>query len=185
MTTEINKAIEGHTKEVAMDFLEWCEIRTTKTPSGYIIDGVIYQKDSLYEIFESEKSGKIFSTLPLSIPELCGVNMKSKSRERNLVVNRQIAVSLMYVFSTMSFHEIGRIFDKNHATLLHSIHCIDNAFACNDPLVMPLLKKAFTKLYSEFRKYAKIKNSHEAETIQTRLNKYDFSRGLIQQHKKI
>lgn len=43
----------------------------------------------------------------------------SKSRERRLILPRQVAMHLMYEFTDQSLTEVGRLFERDHTTVMH------------------------------------------------------------------
>jgi len=43
-----------------------------------------------------------------------------KTRKRSVVVPRQIAMHLIYDFTPLSFDTVGKLFNKNHATVMHA-----------------------------------------------------------------
>ncbi len=54
--------------------------------------------------------------------------MQTSSRKREFVEARQIAMSLLFKYfkHKMSLSEIGRKFNRDHATVIHSIKCVNN-----------------------------------------------------------
>ena len=51
---------------------------------------------------------------------------KSKSRKTDVVLGRQMAMYLVRKHTNMSLSRIGSFFNKDHATVLHSVKVIDN-----------------------------------------------------------
>lgn len=51
-------------------------------------------------------------------------DIKGRSRSRNIAVPRQIAMYLMRMELDMSLEEIGKVFDRDHATVINSVHKI-------------------------------------------------------------
>ena len=43
-----------------------------------------------------------------------------KTRKRSVVVPRQVAMHLIYEFTPLSFDTVGKLFNKNHATVMHA-----------------------------------------------------------------
>jgi len=43
-----------------------------------------------------------------------------KTRRRSVVVPRQVAMHLIYDFTPLSFDTVGKLFNKNHATVMHA-----------------------------------------------------------------
>ncbi|MBP9790726.1 MAG: hypothetical protein KBD57_09320 [Bacteroidia bacterium] len=63
---------------------------------------------------------KVFNTDPVE------VITSKKPRKRELVVTRQAAMTLAKLTSRMSLAQIGAKFNKDHATVLHSVKTIGN-----------------------------------------------------------
>lgn len=57
--------------------------------------------------------------------KISGTDLVSRSRRRSIVRPRQIAIFLSRRYTDLSLQEIGRNFNRYHATALHSIDCID------------------------------------------------------------
>lgn len=132
---------------------------------------------------------------PDKIPSLVHAKMNlirnDNTRKREHVIARQISMSLMYVFSQDSLYEVGRVFNRDHATVLHAMWQMDNAVDIKDPLVMPVMINVFAKLYKSFLNQVAIGNSIDhvdelstrnmsvkAQNIKHRLLTYKFSRTL-------
>lgn len=69
--------------------------------------------------------------------------MKSKTRLRQVVIPRQIAQYLIYkqLKGRLSVFEIGAIFNRNHATIIHSCNEVVKKIETNDNLVCPIIEK--------------------------------------------
>lgn len=52
--------------------------------------------------------------------------IKAKTRKREIVKPRQIAMYLIHKFSTYPLQQIGSIFNLNHATVIHAIKSVRN-----------------------------------------------------------
>jgi len=91
--------------------------------------------------------GIIIQIDPMQIPELCGVDVHITNRLQENFVPRQIAMSLMYVFSSYSLRQVGLPFTKDHSTVLHAFKCMADSLDSNDQLVVPMLTKVFNRLY--------------------------------------
>lgn len=52
--------------------------------------------------------------------------LQGKSRKREIVAPRQILMRLIKLNFGLNLHEIGRMMNKNHATVIHSINVIEN-----------------------------------------------------------
>ena len=129
--------------------------------------------------------GIIIQIDPMQIPELCGAKINNTSRETEIVIPRQIAMSLMYVFSTYSLGIVSKPFAKDHATVLHAIKRINEGLFTNDSLIVPTLTKVFNKLYFthlHMKQVIDITNTKDivvSNEVERRLNYYDFSKELI------
>lgn len=129
--------------------------------------------------------GIIIQIDPMQIPELCGAKINNTSRESEIVIPRQIAMSLMYVFSTYSLGIVSKPFSKDHATVLHAIKRINEGLFTNDSLIVPTLTKVFNKLYYthlHMKQLINVSNTKEvivSNEVERRLNYYDFSKELI------
>lgn len=74
---------------------------------------------------DNEKIDFLFSTMRSEFG-LTRVELCSKSRKRELVEYRQIAMHILKGYTTLGCSAIGRIFKKDHATVLHSIKTVEN-----------------------------------------------------------
>jgi hypothetical protein len=61
-------------------------------------------------------------------------NMRRKSRERDMVLSRQLAMKLMRECLFMQLTAIGRVFDFDHTTVIHNVERINNLLATHDEL---------------------------------------------------
>lgn len=59
------------------------------------------------------------------------VSIKGKSRKRAIVLPRQLAMTLMYHYSNLSFKSIGQIFNKKHDMAIHSKRTIEDLMSTN------------------------------------------------------
>jgi len=50
----------------------------------------------------------------------------TKTRKREYVEPRQMAMYFLYTYTTLSYEGVGRYFNKNHATVLHATRNIPN-----------------------------------------------------------
>ena len=74
----------------------------------------------------------------------------SKSRKSLLVVARQIAMKIMKEVLEMPLTEIGRVFGKDHTTVIHGIKTINNAFDTNHKPIINCYSWVFNKVMQEF-----------------------------------
>lgn len=61
-------------------------------------------------------------------------NIRRKSRERDMVLSRQLAMKVMREFLYMNLKAIGNIFDFDHTTVIHNVARINNLLATHDEL---------------------------------------------------
>jgi hypothetical protein len=61
-------------------------------------------------------------------------NMRRKSRERDMVLSRQLAMKLMREYLYMNLTQISRVFDFDHTTVLHNVERINSLLATHDEL---------------------------------------------------
>jgi len=59
--------------------------------------------------------------------------MQGKTRIREAVSARQIMMSILREYTAMSFPEIGSYFNRDHATVMHSIRTVRNLYTTNRP----------------------------------------------------
>lgn len=79
--------------------------------------------------------------------------MASKSRERNYVIARQYAIYQVYqqlhnLGYTLT--EIGKLFNRDHSTVLHSVKQIMSGISCNDYLIKRIHER-YNNLYMQSR----------------------------------
>jgi chromosomal replication initiation ATPase DnaA len=93
-------------------------------------------------------------TLDYSISRVCNyfqvaeLDLKSRSRKTNVVYARAFIYKFMREIygRNLSLVELGGVFERDHATVLHSIKMLDDAFDC-----YPELKKEYFSLKKEVK----------------------------------
>lgn len=90
-------------------------LAVSKEPARDVIAGEI-----LLQSFIIEETARFFGTEPEQLFE------NSKSRKTENIVPRQVAQTLLYEETRLSFSEIGRIWGKDHATMINSRKAIEN-----------------------------------------------------------
>ena len=89
---------------------------------AYALPGCLVIKEP--DTFDYDKTFlrvcKVFKTDPME------VITSKKPRKRELVVTRQATMTLAKLQSKMSLSQIGAKFNKDHATVLHSVKTIKN-----------------------------------------------------------
>lgn len=108
-------------------------LRGIKNGKEYTIDmcandiNIIYSNQFTSEIFIYEKH--IDKLLHLCCFEFKTTleEIKGKSRKRNIVIARQIAMHILYSYKSGTMHTIGNLFGgRDHSTVIHSIRAINN-----------------------------------------------------------
>lgn len=144
---------------------------TATTISAYIIPGIV-------EDINIEKANYYAHAIVGLLPN-------SKTRRREFVIPRQVAMSIAYVFSAKSLKEVGDMFNKDHATVIYALQNMSNAVDVNDGLVMAILRPVFTRYYNRYQRLRELKavitdaERAEINIARERLMTYDFSRKLI------
>lgn len=59
------------------------------------------------------------------------IDCTENTRKRQIAEIRQIAMYLIEQNTNLSLHNIGKLFGKTHATVIHSINCVENFFEVN------------------------------------------------------
>jgi len=122
------------------------------------------------------------------IPHILNVDFTLRNRQRENVIPRQIAMALMYVFSTKSLKDVGKVFGKDHATVVHCIKVMDNCVSSYDSLVYPILEPLFNRLYFEHLKRIKFytaslgSNNTNVKMINDKLRLHSFTNELIERY---
>jgi chromosomal replication initiation ATPase DnaA len=87
------------------------------------------------------------------IADCCNVSvelMKSKTRKREVAVPRQIAFYFLCKrfnkFENVALHRIGKMLNRDHATVIHSKRAIETAIEAKDELVHSLFDKCQKQL---------------------------------------
>lgn len=117
---------------------------------------------------------------------LVGLMPNPRTRQRDFVIPRQVAMSVAYIFSGKSLHDIGLAFGRDHATVIHAIKAMDTAFYTKDPLVYDLLEMVFKKYYESYRKMWDLKaiitdaDLMKIRISNKRMQQYYFSQNLMQ-----
>jgi hypothetical protein len=61
-------------------------------------------------------------------------NIRRKSRERDIVLGRQLGMKLMREYLFMKITAISKVFDFDHTTVIHSVARINDLLATHDEL---------------------------------------------------
>jgi hypothetical protein len=84
--------------------------------------------------------------------EVCKADPMKETRQREVVYARMIMYKVLHSFHKHTYTRIGRMFGKNHATVLHSINQFDNMVRNDD-----WLNNRFHCVLSEYTKEIKLK----------------------------
>ncbi|MDC0859756.1 helix-turn-helix domain-containing protein [Candidatus Pelagibacter sp.] len=85
--------------------------------------------------------------------EVCKADPMKKTRKREVVYARMIMYKVLKSFHKHTATSIGRMFGKNHATILHSINQFDNMVSYDD-----WLNNRFHCVMSEYTKEISLQN---------------------------
>ena len=69
-------------------------------------------------------------------------NLAHPTRERNYVIHRQYLmwkIRKKTMNAKVSLTHIGKLFNRDHATVLHAIKCIDSMLKINDPFLKEVI----------------------------------------------
>jgi chromosomal replication initiation ATPase DnaA len=83
--------------------------------------------------------------------------MKGKCRKRELNDVRQIAMWIIRKGTSMSFYDVGKVFNRHHATVLHAVKSVENMIQTDNKyradveqilnhIDSPDINRAFTRL---------------------------------------
>jgi len=71
--------------------------------------------------------------------------LKSKCRKRELNDVRQIAMWIIRKGTSMSFYDVGKVFNRHHATVLHAVNHVEEMLQ-TDPLYRAYVQSILDKL---------------------------------------
>ena len=122
------------------------------------------------------------------LPSILGVFGQHKQRKRELVIPRQIGMVLAATFFATQT-EAGRLFRKDHATVIHSLNVIADAIDTNDKQVILLITPLFKKLYNQHKtqircwKDLSANDKLIASRTEANLDKHDYARMMVERIK--
>ena len=90
--------------------------------------------------------------------EVCKADPMKETREREYVYARMIMYKVLKKFHKHTYTKIGKMFKKNHATILHSINQFDNMVRNDD-----WLNNRFHCVLSEYTKEISLQNEAIAD----------------------
>jgi hypothetical protein len=67
-----------------------------------------------------------------SIQYESGLDVLSKTRKREVVILRQVLMSLIKTYSQLTMHEVGIIFNKDHSTVVHALKACEQSRGMKD-----------------------------------------------------
>ena len=115
--------------------------------------------------------------------EVCKADPMKETREREVVYARMIMYKVLHSFHKHTYTRIGRMFGKNHATVLHSINQFDNMVRNDD-----WLNNRFNCVLSEYTKEISLQNEAIADVyLKNKIleSKLNAQKRIIRQCKEI
>lgn len=88
-----------------------------------------------------------------AIEEVTGVNydiLKSRRKVTNISEARQIAMYIIKKETGLSSHDIGRLFNRNHATAIHNVKKV-----CDYKEIDSTFLDKFNRIYDAYKRYNK------------------------------
>lgn len=108
---------------------------------GYFGGDVEHLLDALKGVKASRYIGQEAKEIILNIEQATGIaysELKSKNRERNTVIARQYAMFQLYdILYPLGYTltEIGKMFNRDHSTVIYSIRQVEDALSAGDFLI--------------------------------------------------
>ena len=116
------------------------------------------------------------------IEELTGIKLSEKTRARIVVDVRRVAFKLTKELTNASLSSIGRLYDKDHATVLHGIKTFDNLYNSAD---FRSSKDLYKKIYLSLDMREKIGISRSLKTLEeTHIYYEDKIDQIIESHRE-
>lgn len=117
--------------------------------NGYLqnLDIDILLKRYLNSKLSTKTPGQIIKSIGI-LEEVPEDYATQKNRKREIVTARQIAITLIKCNTRLSLNDIGYLFNKNYATIIHSHKVIDNLLATD---------KEFRIKFNNYLKYLNLK----------------------------
>lgn len=107
-----------------------------------LLANILFEEDESQSIDIEKIQKKTAERFNLDVEQLCG-----KSRIASVVLPRQIAMYLSKELTSHSLEEIGKRFGgRNHATVIHAMHVVDNLMSQKDDVrrTIEFLKKTLS-----------------------------------------
>lgn len=124
-----------------------------------------------------------------SVLKVTGIDVKTKTKKRSVVEARAIAYNILRENLKLSYQQIGTFFNKNHATVIHSLNELPYMVKFNKQLENIYLdilldwmggdKKIFfndPKIECEFLRNQNMLLNLEIKRLKQRLSKYEITR---------
>lgn len=93
---------------------------------------------------------KTVEMIKLDIIRVSGKDIMAKTRKREVVLARQAAMMLTKVFTDLNNTDIGRAFNKDHATTVYAIQCVKDAVETNYRPMLDTFEPLYKEYYTEF-----------------------------------
>ena len=106
-----------------------------------ILKGYIHDEETLVRLTCADIQRAVCDYFGVSMDELTG-----KSREKKIATPRQIGVFLCRKLTSSSTTDIGRAFNRNHATVLYSSSTVQDLYKKGDSETCTALKALVEKL---------------------------------------
>ena len=129
-TINYARMFPGNREAVTVDVLE-----------KSILKNFIVEENSIIKLSCTDIQKAVCDYYDISMQDLNG-----KGREQHLAIARQVAVFLCRKLTDCSATEVGRIFNRTHATILHACKSIYGLYKENDAKTVTALKTIVSKL---------------------------------------
>ena len=141
---EVFSALEGAlscTMNYARMFPGNREAVTVDVLEKSILKNFIAEENSIVKLTCLDIQKTVCAYYDISIQDLNG-----KSREQHIAIARQVAVFLCRKLTDCSATEVGRTFNRTHATILYACNTIYDLYKQNDAKTTTALKTIVSKL---------------------------------------
>ena len=125
-----------------------------KARASYLIELERKAADLDIEVLEPEEEALYVVTLPVdrivaTVSRLCNENpndVLSRRRFNSLVVTRQIAMHLCRLYTQRTLPELGRLFHRDHSTIIHANRKVGKMIEGGDPEIRSIVRNAEREL---------------------------------------
>lgn len=111
-------------EEILKEKLSKSDLRFSKKQTALIID-------AMYDFMNIAHEPTEINQIINLINEYFSVNCISNNRNGQVVKARQLAIHFIKLYLNLSITSIGKIFNKHHATILHSLNTVNNRSITN------------------------------------------------------